>query len=104
MNIERVVRFFYPDEENVDMLERLRLQGEDTMGKNQDYRQGFQIGAWLAHEGEDIDGFSGIDALGDELLVEMSWPDLPVNDAEAFKDGLANGYVHGSQVNDSEED
>jgi hypothetical protein len=83
----------------------LVITGDNNMpGKNRDYRQGYDIGEYLAVEGEEEYDFKDLDQAADELLGELDYSDLPVQDVESFKDGLANGYIITSQVNDDEDE
>jgi hypothetical protein len=96
----RLVRVLFPESKETDLVERLpkfeaivkKNNKEDNMGKNQDYSQGYDIGEYLSVSGEDYD-FKELDALGNELLEDFDYGELPVNDIESFKDGLANGYI-----------
>jgi len=106
----QLIRAIFPDSREADLIARLeRLkqiisknqENASMTDKSKNYSQGFDIGEWLAVEGEDLD-IKDIDQIGSELL-EMGYGDLPVTRPDLFKDGLLNGYVYGSGIGEEEE-
>ncbi|SRR5260370_15076634 len=97
----QLIRVVFPDAREADLVERLerfnkiaeKNKREKRMsGKNQDYRQGYDLGQYLGETGEDYD-FKELDALGNQIYDEIDWSEIPFENLEAFKDGLANGYT-----------
>jgi hypothetical protein len=106
----RLIRKFYPESREADLTDRLKQyeaivaknKENAALGKNQDYSQGYNVGEWLAAQGEDLD-LKDIDQIGNELLEDFDWSQLPVNSAEYFKDGILNGYTLTQDGTDEEE-
>lgn len=73
------------------------------MSKNADYRQGYTIGAYLHAQEEELDP-KDLDQTAQELLDDLGYDQLPVNDPESFKLGVYNGYSIAANLESDEEE
>jgi hypothetical protein len=98
----QMIRALFPEAREADLVARLEQfkkiadhnkENSAVSGKNQDYRQGYDLGQFMNESGEDDYDFKDLDQLANEIYDETDWQDLPFQDLEAFKDGLANGYT-----------
>jgi hypothetical protein len=103
----RLVSILFPGEkvlvDRLELLDATLRRNAHKMGKNKDYKAGYDIGSYLANEGEELD-VKDIDQVGSELLEENDWSELPVTDEESFKEGLLNGYAFNEEEDEEEEE
>jgi hypothetical protein len=111
MNRRQIIKRLFPNISETEVTEHVKKfgelikQNEEAMtGKNQDYARGYNIGGYMAHNGQEFGSFSEMDEEINELLAETEWIDIPIDDVPEFKDGIAVGYTITSGLEEEEEE
>lgn len=98
----RMIRAVFPEVRESDLVARLEQfkkiadhnkENSEVSGKNQDYKQGYDLGDFMNQSGQDGYDFKDLDQLANEIYDETDWQDLPFQNLESFKEGLGNGYA-----------
>ncbi len=104
----KLIRVIFPDMRGSDLQEAIQkfdaiVNKNKEANMSKDYQQGYNVGAWLNAQGEEL-GPKEIDETANELLEDLEWTELPVNNAEEFKAGMYNGYTINSDLEEDEDE